>query len=261
MSDDTRELHFPTTASAFWYGAGRVPRSLMCLVLFGTMAGIGALAHDTGFSLMWLIVSSLVIWAGPAQIILMVTLANGASLAQAAIAVALSGIRLTPMVVALLPQLRGAKTRKRDLILPAHFTAVTFWVETMRAIPHIPRDMRIAFCNGFGTALAAGATGASIVGFLLADHLPPLFGLAILFLAPVVFLMSMAKGARVLQDWLALGFGVVATPLAGLLNTGIDLLIGAIVAGTLAYGIGLFATQERARSDDVDPDVTAGGGV
>ena len=59
---------------------------------------------------------------------------------QAAAAVSLSAIRLMPMVVALLPLLRGPNTKSWHLILPTHFVAVTVWVESMRIVPSVPRD-------------------------------------------------------------------------------------------------------------------------
>ena len=60
----------------------------------------------------------------------------------------MSAIRLFPMVVALLPLLRGPGTRLRDLLLPAHFTSVSMWVESLRLLPALPHERRIAFCNG-----------------------------------------------------------------------------------------------------------------
>ena len=48
------------------------------LVLFATYLGIEALAHDTHFSLGWVLASTALVWAGPAQIILISTLGSGA---------------------------------------------------------------------------------------------------------------------------------------------------------------------------------------
>ena len=49
---------------------------------------------------------TLLVWAGPAQIILISTLGSGATIVQAAIAVTVSAIRLFPMVVSVLPMMR-----------------------------------------------------------------------------------------------------------------------------------------------------------
>ena len=101
----------------------------------------------------------LLVWAGPAQIILISTLGSGATVVQAAIAVTLSAIRLFPMVVAVLPMMRTPTTRKRELILPAHFVAVTLWVECFRLFPKVPRERRIPFTLGLGTGLVSAVPG------------------------------------------------------------------------------------------------------
>ena len=107
------------------------------LVLAGTYIGIGALAHDFGFCAWWLALSTVLVWAAPAQVILISALGGGAPLLEVALAVTLSAIRLFPMVVALLPLLRGERTRLRDLLLPAHFTSVSMWVESLRLLPAV----------------------------------------------------------------------------------------------------------------------------
>src|SRR5919198_5082455 len=108
---------------AFAWGMSAVTSTVLSLVLFATYTGIGALAHDTQFSLLWALASTLLVWAGPAQIILISTLGSGATAVQAAIAVTLSAIRLFPMGVSVLPMLRTPQTRRRHLMLVAHFVA------------------------------------------------------------------------------------------------------------------------------------------
>ncbi len=54
---------------------------MLTLVLFATYLGIGALAHDIGFSLGWTLASTAFVWAGPAQIIVITTLGSGATVA------------------------------------------------------------------------------------------------------------------------------------------------------------------------------------
>ncbi len=94
----------------------------------------------------WAGLSTALIFAGPAQVILVTTLGTG-TLVQAAIAVTMSAIRLLPMTVALLPMLKTKHTRARDLILPAHFVAVSMWIVSLQLVPKEPREDRIAFCT------------------------------------------------------------------------------------------------------------------
>src|ERR1700738_4333126 len=122
-----------------------VGSTVLTLVLFATYLGIGALAHDTHFSLGWVLASTALVWAGPAQIILISTLGSGATVVQAAIAVTVSAIRLFPMVVSILPMMRTPQTKRRHLVLVTHFIAVTLWVECFRLLPQGPRERRVAF--------------------------------------------------------------------------------------------------------------------
>ena len=128
---------FTSSAAAFFAGVKSALTSVFFLVIAGTYVGIGALAHEFGFAPWWLALSTVLVWAAPAQVILISALGGGAPLIEAAVAVTLSAIRLLPMVVALLPLLRGRGTRLRDLLLPTHFTAVSMWVESLRLLPTI----------------------------------------------------------------------------------------------------------------------------
>jgi hypothetical protein len=67
---------------AFAWGLRSITQTILTLVLFVTYLGIGALAHDTHFSLLWALCSTLFVWAGPAQIILITTLGSGATIVQ-----------------------------------------------------------------------------------------------------------------------------------------------------------------------------------
>src|ERR1700716_1222283 len=186
-------LDSPTWQSpmrTFASGMRSVGSTVMTLVLFSTYLGIGALAHDTHFSLGWALTSTALVWAGPAQIILISTLGSGATVVQAAIAVTVSAVRLFPMVVSVLPLIRTPQTKRRHLLLVTHFIAVTLWVECYRLLPQVPRERRIAFTHGLGVGLVLICAVATTIGYGLAAHLPQLFAAAILLLTPLAFLLS-----------------------------------------------------------------------
>jgi predicted branched-subunit amino acid permease len=224
-----------TPSAAFLRGVRAAGKSVFLYVLFGTFIGIGALAHDLDFTLSWTLFATVLIWAGPAQVIVISTLGSGSTLIQAAIAVGLSGIRLLPMVVALLPLLKTPNTRYRHLLLPAHFTAVSMWVESLRLVPNIPRERRIIFCNGIGTGMMISSIAATICGYFLAAKLPTLFAAAVLFLTPLSFLVSTARNSRLLVDKLALAFGLIFAPVFAYFQFELDILFAGLSAGTLAY--------------------------
>jgi predicted branched-subunit amino acid permease len=154
---------------------------------------------------------------------------------QSAIAVTVSAIRLFPMVVAVTPMLRTPRTKRRQLVLVAHFTAVTLWVECYRFLPQVPRERRIAFVHGLGCGLTSIGLCATIIGYELAANLSQSLAAAILLLTPLAFLFSTARNSRELADFLALALGLALYPLAALLNSGLDILVSGLVGGTIAF--------------------------
>ena len=117
-----------------------------------------------------------------------------------------------------------------------HFIAVTLWVECYRLLPHVPRERRIAFVHGLGCGLLTVCLTATAIGYGLAANLPQLFAAAILMLTPLAFLLSTARNSKQLSDILALVLGLALYPLVAMLNTGVDILISGVAAGTIAYG-------------------------
>ncbi len=226
-----------STTEAFLAGARTALTSVFLPVLSGTYIGIGALAHDLGFSLLWVLMSTVVVWAGPAQVILISALGTGATVVEAGIAVTLSAVRLLPMVVTMLPLMRRKDTSTWRLVLPAHFIAINLWVLGLRHLPGVPREGRIAFCNGMGIGMMTAACLATIVGYYLAANLPTLFTAALLFLTPMSFLVAIAHNARMLADRGALVIGLIIGPLLAARQVQLDLLWTGIGGGTLAYGI------------------------
>jgi len=229
---------------AFAWGMRSVTSTVLTLVLFTTYAGIGALAHDTHFSLGWVLASTLFIWAGPAQIILISTLGSGATVVQAAIAVTVSAIRLFPMVVSVLPMMRTPQTKRRQLVLATHFIAVTLWVECFRLLPQVPLERRIAYVHGLGAGLLLVCLTATTTGYGLAANLPELFAAAILLLTPLAFLLSTARNCRQVSDILALLLGLALFPIVAMFHTGVDILISGVSAGTIAYAVHWWRKQE-----------------
>lgn len=227
---------FTSTAAAFAGGIRSALTSVYVIVMAGTFVGVGALGHDFGFSATWIAASTLLIWAAPAQVILISSVGAGSPLIEAAIAVTLSAIRLFPMVVALLPLLRGAGGRFSKLLLPTHFTSISMWIELLRLLPGMAPEWRLAFCNGISVGYICTAVVFGYVGFYLAAGLPPLFAGALLFLTPMSFLISTARNAIAMIDRLALVLGLLIGPVLAWQHVELDLMWTGIAGGTIAYG-------------------------
>jgi predicted branched-subunit amino acid permease len=235
-----------TPVSAFVHGARVAATSVFAFVILFTYIGFGAMAHDYGFSVGWAMLSTALQWAGPAQVILVTGLGPGTVLIETAVAVALSSVRLLPIVVALLPLVKREDARPWQLVVPAHFMAVSVWVEAMRHAPALPRAHRIPFCNGVGLTLVVIGTAATALGYYLQAVLPALFGAAAMFITPISFLVSTARNARQILEKAALALGLVIGPLLAFSQVAFDLLWTGIIAGTVAYLLHRYARGRSA---------------
>ena len=155
----------------FWVGV-RDALALPAWIVSLALMGIGPMARDIGFPALAAILSTLLMWAGPAQMIFFGMLSAGASLTAVAIAVTLSAIRLLPMAVSIIPLLRHSKPSHGTLIYVSHLVAVTAWVEGIRRLPSMPPEERLPYFLGFGTACMILATILTGLGYFLAGTVP-----------------------------------------------------------------------------------------
>jgi hypothetical protein len=228
---------FPKSVIAYFAGVKSAVLSVFFVVIMGTYVGLGALAHDVGLSSGWLAISTVLVWAAPSQLIMISGFGTGATLFEVALGVTLSATRLFPMVVALLPLLRVRGTRVRDMLLPTHFTSISMWVESLRLLPAIAREHRIAFCNGLSSAYMGTAVTFGFVGYYLAAGLPPLLAGVLLFLTPMSFFLSTVRNARMMIDKLSLVLGLILGPLLFYWGVQLDLMWTGIIGGSVAYAI------------------------
>jgi predicted branched-subunit amino acid permease len=204
-----------------------------------SVLGIGGLARDVGHPAGAALLSTLLMWAGPAQVILYGGLAAGAALPGIALAVCLSSIRLLPMTMSVLPLLRRPGHSIAVQLLAAHYVAVTVWVESLRRLPSMPVEQRFPYFLGFANATLGVSSLLTFLGYYLAGALPTPFAAGLLFLTPVFFTISLSAGARSLVDWSAIGLGFLVTPLFTMaVGRDFDLLAAGVFGGTAAYVIG-----------------------
>jgi predicted branched-subunit amino acid permease len=188
-------------------------------ILGFSFLGVGSLAREAGHPLGAALLSTIIVWAAPAQLILYGSLAGGGLLLAAAIAVALSAIRLLPMTLSVLPYLRRPGQTILTQALMAHFIAATTWVESMRTLPDLTEEGRVPYFLGFSLPLPLAA--------------------GLLCLTPIYFTISLTASARTATDWVAIALGLLLAPLAQhLVGRDFDLLVAGIVGGTIAYLVG-----------------------
>jgi len=208
-----------------------------------SLFAVGSLAREVGFSAEAAVLSTLLIWAGPAQVIFFGGLAAGTALPFVAVAVTLSSIRLLPMTMSILPLLRpsggGSGPGWAMQLLIAHYVAVTVWVESLRRLPPMPPQERLPYYLGFVNTLLLVCVGTTLLGYYLVGAMPMPVAAGFLFLTPVFFTLSLVAGARGAADWLALGLGFALAPLATeVVGKDLDLLATGLFGGSAAYAIG-----------------------
>ena len=224
--------------AVFWRGA-RDALSLPAWVLGFSILGIGSLARDAGFPAGAAVLSTLVMWAGPAQAIFFASVAAGTSFPVIAFAVTLSSVRLLPMTVAVLPLLRRPGQGLLTQLAAAHFIAVTMWVEGLRRLPPLAVPDRVPYFFGFALACLVVCTAATYIGYFLLGALPLPLAAGLLFLTAIFFTVSLVAGAQSVADWAAMLFGAVLTPLFSvLLGKDFDLLASGLIGGTAGYTVG-----------------------
>lgn len=236
-----------TARPAHWFVRGMVGSvAVPGLVLVATFIGFGGLLHDLGFPILAGLLSTLLVWALPAQVILVGGLATGASLPALAVAVCLSGVRLLPMVVSLMPLMRGERPRLGWELLCAHFVAMTLWVEGFRLLPKVVPEGRPAYAAGLGFGLTTLSMIGTAFGFYLTSALPGPLAVALLLLTPISFTILLVRNARQTVDWLAIAFGAAISPLVVNSPGGLDLFWAGVGGGTLAFFLARYLPARRA---------------
>jgi predicted branched-subunit amino acid permease len=207
------------------------------LILMSAFVGFAGLARESGLTLAQTVFMTGAIWALPAKVVLVGAILSGSSLFAAAFAVALSSVRLLPMVVSIIPEMRTANTRKPVLYLLSHFVAVTSWVIAMARFGDVPRQYRTAFYGGLGSTLVLVNMLVVTLVFLVAAHLPASVSAALFFLTPMYFMTSLWGSAREIAGHVALVLGLILGPLFHLYMPKFDLLLAGIIGGALAFAI------------------------
>ena len=226
----------PTSTRRYWIVRGAMGLgTLPALILMSAMVGFGGLAREAGLTLGQAVFATFGIWALPSMIVMVGSITAGLSVLPTALAVALASVRFTPMVMAIVPEMRAPGTRRATLYALAHFVAITAWVHALARFPDVPREHRTAFFGGFAVTLTSVSTLIVGVVHQLTASLPPLAAAMLVFLTPIYFLTSLWANARLASDRPALLCGLALGPLAHVLTPSVGLIAAGVVGGTIAF--------------------------
>ncbi len=231
--------------NAYWFRQGA--KATFCLptfILMMAFIGFTSLAHEVGLTLVEVLLMTLFMWALPSIVVLTGAMSVGAGLIPAAIAVALSAVRLMPMTVALMPVLRDEKrTKTWHMLVTSHFVAVTAWVFAMRNLPGMPRAARLPFFAGFGATVHGVVLCSTALSYMALPAIEGPVAAGLVLLTPIYFMFSMYQASRTSGDKAALILGLILGPVFYYFFPGADLLLTGFVGGTVAFVGWLFATR------------------
>ncbi len=216
-------------------GGIRAAFSLPGLVMACSFIGFGALIHDVGFPLLAGVATIPLIWALPGQVLFVTMWQSGVALPLIAAAVSLTAVRLLPMTIGVLAQVRLKHAGRAPEFLLGHFTAVTVWVLSLTSLHDIAPARQLPWLVGLGTALTGLMILVVPTGYYLAESLPPVLAAAMVFFTPAFFLLSLLASAIWRFDFGAIALGCFLLPIAHYFAPDFDLLIAGVGGGTLAF--------------------------
>ncbi len=222
---------------------------LPAITICFSLIGIGGLARDVGYPVLAAMLSSALMWAGPAQVLLFGSIASGTALPVAAVAVLFSSLRFMPMTISLVPLLNEPRRPLWQLLLAAHLVSITNWVEGMRRLPDEPKPFRYPYFCGFGLVVLLSGTMATGAGYFLVGALPTILAAALLFTTPMFFSVNLAGSVKRWPDALPIGLAILLMPVATILvGKDYDLVAAGLIGGTLAYGVERWLRMRKAKA-------------
>ncbi len=203
--------------------------------VFAAMAGFGAIAGEAGQSLWLSLVLMAGLWSMPGQIAYVELFAEGVIGWTLVIAVTVANLRMLPLTLASIPLLR-----EKTSVAPRHFwlaqiNSVTGFVQLTDTATRIPdRHELDRYFQGFclGTLLLGGF--GTVAGHTLANQLPEQGVRTLIFVTPL-YLLLLAGRTRDAMMLNAAVLGCIFVPLAHLWSADWGVVIGGIVAGTIAF--------------------------
>ncbi|MFD1744462.1 AzlC family ABC transporter permease [Rhizobium helianthi] len=219
--------------------------SIPAIILMTSFVGFSAFALESGITRSQAVFMTLAVWALPAKMILVGTMAGGAPLAASFLAVTLSSIRMMPMVASIMPEMRTDKSPTWLLLFLSHFVAITSWVFAMQHVPNVPRERRLAYFGGFAITLTLINGIIVAICYGIVAQFPPVVAGALFMLTPIYFFASIWASARQSVVKVAFIAGVVLGPSMALVEPKFDILYAGIGGGTLAYLFDRYFIRKR----------------
>ena len=199
---------------------------------------IGALLKNLGFNIQESIFSTMLTYALPGSLVMAESLLVGASLLNIFLAVWFVNARLYPMTVALFPLMMHKSQPKWKYYFSCHFIAVSAWLIMKSNYKKIPKNFRIDYWIGIGSATWSVAVLGTFIGFYISEYLNKDMWIGLAILNPIYFLCMMVGAAKTIQITLSVLLGIILGPVFYYFSPEWSILLGGVSGGTIAYLIG-----------------------
>ncbi len=199
---------------------------------------IGALLKNLGFNIQESIFSTMLTYALPGSLVMAESLLVGASLLNIFLAVWLVNARLYPMAVSLFPLMMHKNQPKWKYYFSCHFIAVSAWLIMKSNYKTVPKEQRIDYWIGIGSATWSVAVLGTFIGFYFSEYLNKDMMMGLAILNPIYFLCMMVGASKTIQITSSVILGTILGPIFYFLSPEWSILLGGVIGGTIAYFIG-----------------------
>ena len=199
---------------------------------------IGALLKNLGFNIQESIFSTMLTYALPGSLVMAESLLVGASLLNIFLAVWFVNARLYPMAVSLFPLMMHKNQPKWKYYFSCHFIAVSAWLIMKSNYKSIPKEQRIDYWIGIGSATWSVAVLGTFLGFYFSEFLNKEIMMGLAILNPIYFLCMMVGASKTIQITLSVLLGAILGPIFYFFSPEWSILLGGVAGGTAAYLIG-----------------------
>jgi Predicted branched-chain amino acid permease (azaleucine resistance) len=208
------------------------------IALGASFIAIGALLKNLGFTIQESILSTFLTYALPGSLVMAESMLIGASLLNIFLAVWLVNARLYPMTVSLMPLVMHKNQPRWKYYLSCHFVAVSSWLIMKSNYQKIEKENRIDFWIGVGTSTWLIGIFSTILGYFSADYLNKDMMIGLAIVNPIYFMCAMIGVMKTKSISAAIILGAIFGPFFYYLSPEWCILIGGVLAGTIAFFIG-----------------------
>ena len=199
---------------------------------------IGALLKDLGFNIQESVFSTMLTYALPGSLVMAESLLIGSSLLNIFLAVWFVNARLYPMAVSLFPLMMHKNQPKWKYYFSCHFIAVSAWLIMKSNYKKIPKEYRIDYWIGIGSATVSVSVIGTFIGFYFSEYMNKDMMIGLAILNPVYFLCMMVGASKTIQVTLSVLLGIILGPIIYLFSPEWSILLAGVIGGTIAYLVG-----------------------